>query len=366
MENTKVRKIYWVSVILAGAVIFTLQAHAGTSPGATTVGGTMYTDFTDLNQDLTSQSTAGSTSTSSNNYGIDIKRFYLVVDHNFDNIWSANLTTDFNYVSADKETQLFVKKAYVQAKLSDAATFRMGSADMPWIPFDESIYGYRFVEPTLIDRLHFGNSADWGAHFLGHTGNNFVDYALSAVNGGGYKHPGRSKAMDFEGRLAIMPVNGLIIAVGAYTGELGQDTSSLAPGTPINTATRQDALIAYKTSQLTLGAEYFHASNFTPALITSNQTDSASGYSLFGSLSLTDDGIALFVRYDNADPSKDLNPSEKDKYYNFGISFPANQNITWAVAYKHEDLSLGPVITTTATVTDTTTKEIGVWAQIKF
>ena len=35
--------------------------------------------------------------------GFDIKRFYLIVDHKFDNIWSANLTTDAQYLS-DKTT----------------------------------------------------------------------------------------------------------------------------------------------------------------------------------------------------------------------------------------------------------------------
>ncbi|MGH8321704.1 MAG: porin [Gammaproteobacteria bacterium] len=350
--------MHWVAVLLMGAALCAAQAHADTPPGTTTVGGTMFTDFTDLNQNVTSQSTAGSTSASSNSYGIDVKRFYLIVDHNFDDIWSTNLTTDFNYVSADEETQLFVKEAYVQAKLSNAATFRLGSADLPWIAFDNGIYGYRFVESTLIDRLNFGNSADWGVHFIGHSDGDFVNYALSAVNGRGFRNPSRSKRMDFEGRVAIMPVSDLVIAVGAYTGELGQDTSSLAPGTPINTATRQDALIAYKTLRLTLGAEYFHASNFTPALITSNQKDSASGYSLFGSLNLTDNGLALFTRYDNADPSKNLDPSQKDKYYNFGIALPANQNITWAIAYKHENLS--------DNTKTTNTREIGVWRRSSF
>jgi len=343
------RKIQWASMLLAGAAIFTLQAHAGTPPGTTTIGGTSYLDFTNLTQDT------NGTATNNQGYGVDVKRFYLVVDHSFDNIWSANLTTDFNYLSSDKETQLFVKKAYVQAKLSNAATFRLGSADMPWIPFDEGVYGYRFVENTLIDRLHLGNSADWGVHFLGHSEGNIANYAVSMVNGGGYKNPSRSKSMDFEGRVAFVPVDGLILAVGAYTGDLGQNTQS----TPaINTATRQDALVAWKRSGLTIGAEYFHANNFTPALIISNQTDSASGYSLYGSMDLTDNGTAVFARYDNADPSKDLNPSLKDKYYNFGVSFPANKNITWAIAYKHENLA--------SNTTNTTTKEIGVWAQVKF
>ena len=161
--------------------------------------------------------------------------------------------------------------------------------------------------------------------------------------------------MDWEGRFAFYPVSGLVVAVGGYTGDLGQDT----PSTPaLNTATRWDALVAYKTSKVTLGGEYFHASNFNSAAILTNATDSASGYSIFGSVQVADNGTALFARYDNADPSKDLDPSKKDKYYNAGISFPANKNITWAIVYKHEDLA--------DTKNDTTTKEIGVWAQIKF
>jgi hypothetical protein len=40
-----------------------------------------------------------------------VKRFYLGVDHKFNDVWSANLTTDFNYVSGDGETNLLVKKA---------------------------------------------------------------------------------------------------------------------------------------------------------------------------------------------------------------------------------------------------------------
>src|SRR5574337_921655 len=245
------RKMYWAGLLLVGLGGLMAQAQADNTPGSTTLSGTIFTDWTYLNQQQNSADTSAS------GYGIDVKRFYLGMDHGFDDIWSANLTTDFNYLKTDSETQLFVKKAFVQAKLSQAATFRLGSADMPWIPFDESIYGYRFVENTLIDRLHFGNSADWGVHFFGRSDNNFASYAVSAVEGGGYRNPTRSKAMDFEGRVAIEPVDGLIIAVGGYSGELGQDTAT----TPaLNTATRADVLIAWKTARLTLGAEYFHAS----------------------------------------------------------------------------------------------------------
>ena len=125
----------------------------------TTLSGKMYFDFTSIDQ---KNSDTGKTNASG--LGLDVKRFYLGIDHKFNDVWSANLTTDFNYVSSDGETNLFVKKAYVQAKFDQAAVFRVGSADMPWIPFAEKYYGFRYVENTLTDRLKYGNSADWGLH----------------------------------------------------------------------------------------------------------------------------------------------------------------------------------------------------------
>ncbi len=107
---------------------------------STIVSGRMFADFTHLDLENDGVDSAA------NGTGIDVKRFYLGVTHNFDDIWSANITTDFNYVSNDSESQIFIKKAYLQAKLSDAFIGRLGSADLPWVPFVEDLYGYRYVE----------------------------------------------------------------------------------------------------------------------------------------------------------------------------------------------------------------------------
>ncbi|TAL90564.1 MAG: carbohydrate porin, partial [Rhodanobacter sp.] len=150
----------------------------------TTIGGKMYFDYTNIDQknSLTGKTNASGT-------GIDVKRFYLGVTHQFSDIWSANLTTDFNYVSNDGETNLFVKKAYVQGKFDQAAVLRIGSADMPWIPFVENYYGFRYVENTLTDRLKYANSADWGINLSGDLGQRkYLNYSVSAVNGNGYKN----------------------------------------------------------------------------------------------------------------------------------------------------------------------------------
>ena len=57
----------------------------------TKLSGRMYFDFTSIDQ---KDSDSGKTDKSG--IGLDVKRFYLGVDHTFNDIWSMNLTTDCN------------------------------------------------------------------------------------------------------------------------------------------------------------------------------------------------------------------------------------------------------------------------------
>ncbi|MEI9965557.1 MAG: hypothetical protein WDM92_13700 [Caulobacteraceae bacterium] len=216
--------------------------------GSTSVSGRMYADVTNIDQKINGARPPAASNYNGTNF--DIKRFYIGVDHKFNDTFSANVTTDFTYDGSVGATQLYLKKAYLQAKLNPALIVRLGSADMPWIPFVEDIYGYRYVENTLIDRTKFGTSADWGVHALGSmpVGGVTVSYALSAVNGSGYKKPSlgvgtgvRTDAIDVEGRLSASMDN-FTAAVGGYTGKLGKDVQ----GVPTyHQAERFDALLAY-------------------------------------------------------------------------------------------------------------------------
>ena len=310
----------------------------------TKVGGTMFADFTNIDQ------TSNGRKTDASGTGLDVKRFYLSVDHKFDDTWSANLTTDFNYVSNDGETQLFVKKAYLQGAFDELATLRVGSANMAWIPFVEDWYGYRFVENTVVDKMKLGNSADWGLHLFGDNG--LFNYQISAINGGGYKNPSRSDHVDFEGRVGLQPVKGLMFAVGAYEGDLGKDTQTVPT---LHSARRYDAMAAWNRDGLRLGAEWFKADNWknvaTPA------TDTASGWSLWGSYDFA--RASVFARYDHVKPSKELDPSLKDSYWNAGVAFPITKGMKVALAYKDERLHNDTTI-------DIHTREIGAWGEVKF
>jgi hypothetical protein len=183
-------------------------------------------------------------------------------------VLSANFVSDIGDKGA-KRYDVFVKKAYIQAKISPQAVFQLGSADLPWVPFAESVYGYRYVENVLVDRLSFGTSADWGVHFGGKSGgNDLFNYQFAAINGRGYSDPTRSKGVDIEGRVGFQPAPGFNIAVGGYTGKRGQDTDAVPAK---HTASRFDALVGYVNDRWRIGGEYFNSDNWTTVPKTSNE-----------------------------------------------------------------------------------------------
>jgi len=322
----------------------------------TRLSGRMYFDFTNIDQ---KDSDSGKTDKSG--IGLDVKRFYLGVDHKFNDVWSMNLTTDFNYSSSDGQTSLFVKKAYVQGKFDDAAVFRIGSTDMPWIPFAEQYYGFRYVENTLTDRLKYGNSADWGLHLGGELGaGKSFNYAVSVVNGNGYKNRGRSKGVDVEGRVGFVPFENMVVAVGGYRGHRGQETENVDA---VNTAERGDIMVAYAGDAFRLGAEYFTAKNWNNVLTTA--TDKADGYSLWGSVAVADD-VSLFARYDNAKLSKTLDGASKNVYYNAGVEYRLTPGFRLAGVWKHEQAEQTVGTPVPPHVRNVKTNEIGVFGEVRF
>lgn len=293
--------------------------------------------------------------TDKSGFAFDIKRFYLGVDHKFDDKWSMNLTTDFQYSSAISSTEIYLKKAYVQYKASDAFVLRAGATDLPWVPFAENYYGMRYIENTIADRLKYGTSADWGMHAGGKLAGGSLEYAVAALNGNGYKNPSRSKSLDFEGRLSFAPTEKTVLGIGAYSGTLGKEKQTVDAK---HTANRLDFLAAYMSGNNRLGVEYFQAKNWNN--VTSVATDKASGWSLWGSVGLTDKGVTLFGRYDKSDLSKTLDPTLGDTYYNIGVEFPIMTGVKLAAVYKHADQN------NDAKSKDLETNEFGIWGEFRF
>ncbi len=329
--------------------------------GDTKVGGVVFADLSTIDQKTTGATKATSAAAasngypSSNGYGFDLKRTYLTFDHKFNDTFSANITTDLTYDGTTKSTQLFIKKAYLQAKFSDALVVRAGDSELPWIPFVESINGYRYVENMLIDRIKYGATTDTGVNIAGAIPIDpvSVGYSISVVDGSGFKAPGsgnfnRSKQMDVEGRVNATAGN-FTVAIGGYEGDLGKNIN----GSTINhTAERFDALVAYVDKRFRIGGEYVYVDDFTGVTTAKPVKPTGEGYSAFGSFNLTPK-IALFGRYDWVNPEQDVlattnktNSASRDEYFHVGLSYTPVAGVDLAAVYKHEAVDNGLFVTT--------------------
>ena len=296
--------------------------------------------------------------------GVDVKRTYFTFTHQFDKVWSAQFQSDIGDQGA-KRYDVFVKKAYIQAAIDPQLTLRLGSADTAWVPFVENVYGLRYVEQVITDRLSFGTSADWGFHVLGN--NPVWGYQFSIVNGKGYSNPTRTKSVDFEGRLSFTPIKGLSLAVGGYSGTRGNDTDELPA---LHTATRTDALIGYGNSFFKIGGEYFQSDNWNNT--TTVAKDKADGTSVWGQVNFNSDW-SIFGRYDTAKPSKDLKPNLKETYYNAGVQWTLNKAFAASLVYKYDEVKGGTFSTGDAGSTGSTVagskgkfSEIGIYTVYNF
>lgn len=298
---------------------------------------------------------------------LDLKRFYLGVDQKFDDVWSARFRTDVGNLTNGK-VDVFVKHAFVQANVAPALTLRAGAADLPWVPYLEDLYGYRYIENVLVDRIKLGTSADWGLHASGAAG--AVSYAVSAVNGRGYGDYTRTQAPTVEARVGVVPVKGLTIAVAGQAGKLGANVVGGPPAT--RTATRFDAVIAWVADGLRLGVTGFLAKDYSKAIVTeAAPKDTAIGYSGWASYDFTDT-VALFGRADWVQPKKDTAKDLKDLYLNVGLQYRPAKPVALAIVYKRDQVKSGSLATSNGTIgsatagQDGTYNEVGIFGQYAF
>jgi hypothetical protein len=352
------------SLHAAAAFLLLGFATGAVADPTTTISGKAFVDYSyrDNKDNGTNLSDKGSGAS------LDLKRFYLGVDHKFDSVWAARFRTDVGN-EVNGKYDVFVKHAFVQATLDPALVIRAGAADLPWVPMVEDLYGYRYVENVLVDRSKFDTSADWGIHALGKFGGGLVNYAVSVFNGRGYGDPTRTKAPAVEARIGLVPVEGLTLAVGGTATKLGQNVEGTS--TP-NTATRYDALIAWVSGPLRAGATGFYATDYDKGMVLgTTPSDKAMGFSGWASFAFTP-MVAVFGRADYIQPRKDTNSGLKDTYMNAGLEFTPVKPLNLSLVYKYETTENGTVSTSNGTIGSTvagskgTYNEVGLWAQYSF
>lgn len=352
-----------IAFTIAAAAALAGPAGAALADGpTTTISGKAFADFSYRENSDDGTHVARDAGT-----GFDLKRFYATLDHSFNEVLGARFRTDVG--DQNGKYDVFVKNAYIEARLAPELVLRAGSADLPWIPMAEELYGFRYVENELVDRVKYGTSADWGLHALGKVSDGLLSYTLSVVNGRGYSNPSRSQAPTAEARLGVSPVKGLTVAVGGLVGKLGQNVIGVAVP---RTATRLDALVAWAADDLRAGVEGFWAKNYAAAIIKGTAPeDKAVGVSGWLSWRFVP-ALTAFGRVDWVQPSKDVNSDLEDLYLDVGLQWEPVKPLDLALVFKREKVDSGTLGTANGTVGSTVAAasgkylEVGVFAQYAF
>lgn len=304
--------------------------------------------------------------------GVDVKRFYLGIDYTLSKIISATFLTDIG--DQNGKYDVFVKKGFVQAKFMPEFALRAGVGDTTWIPFVEDVYGYRYLEQTVIDRTKFGNSADWGLHALGRLANDVIGYQVSIVNGNGYGNASRAKWPSIEARVDAKLIDHLIVAGDVSISTLGAVTDS------VHTGTRYDGLVAWTDKLIRAGVEGFYAKNYTKDLVTGKvpgASDAARGVSVFASYYFMPK-VGALGRVDFVQPVADTDGDVKDTYFNVGVEYLPYKFLNLALIYKRDVVDTGAAATGFTLNTGNgaigspmpnasgTYQEVGVFGQLKF
>ncbi len=328
------------------AALLPVTAVAASTPGDTTVSTKLFINASDLQYDGVQSDDQG--------WGVDLKRFYIDVDHQFGARWSARVTTDVQWARNSDPTDLWFKHAYLQGDFGKALTLRIGAAPLPWAGFANQWGGYRYIDKELITRAGVGGSSDWGVHALGQlSADGSVGYAVAALTGGGYKKATTGDGVDVAARVSWQPTKHTVLGVGTYRGTLAQDAGAAVR---LHTAKRWTALAAYADDTWRVGAQWFRADNWRQ--VTKVQPDAARGWSAWASWKFAPH-MAVFVRHDRTDPSLRVDPSMVERYDQLGLEWQHDKHLRLALVGKRDvsDSDFAP---------RSEANEVGFWAQVSY
>jgi len=190
--------------------------------------------------DYSKVSTTGSDDTTGGN----VSRTYISAKKKINDVWSAKVTIDQAFdkdaITAKlKGNQVFLKKAQLTGKFSDAIKVKLGMIGTPWIGYEDKLNGHRYISKSFVDTHGMASSADAGVGVFGKV--DMFSYDIVSINGGGYGDTAKTAKTDIEARFGVKPIDGLTIDLGYRDGYKG----GYAVGTTETKNTLTQLLVTY-------------------------------------------------------------------------------------------------------------------------
>ena len=220
--------------------------------------------------------------------GMAIDRAYLSAKYNIDRDWFVKVTLDALYdptaAGAAKRNRAFLKHAFLEGRLAEAASIDLGLIYTPWVDYEQKLWKYRYISQVYADRAGFAHSADAGIGVHGKV--SMIDYHVAVLNGGGYSNTVETKGNDLELRVGATPVKGLTVDLGYRSGYMASKTIAAPIG---DDHTLIQLMATYSRDQWRVGGNYvsneiIYDNVGAPGL---GVTDTTTAYVLWGHITVS-------------------------------------------------------------------------------
>lgn len=286
---------------------------------------------------------------SSNADGARLSRAYLALVGKINDEFSGKFVLDEAMTDpsvSNGRGNVFVKYLYGIFTPVKNLALRFGLSETPWIPYEEGIWGYRFVSETGPDYEGFMPSSDLGIAVVGSLFHKLIEYHVMGSNGEGYQATQNGRGYAAAARIALN-IKPIIFNI------FGMD-ESMHNGVPDYNPKRAIVMLTFTNSLLTLSGDWMWADDHvTPADAGKAKFNHGYGYEFFGFLRIPgEEKLRVFARYldmkpNGSDsnlpvsgtvaPTASLGPS--NLYSTELYKFVATSENTWALAGISYDIT---------------------------
>jgi hypothetical protein len=327
-------------ILIATGLLCCLPGLA--SANETKISSQIFANFSNLQIDDRQAETEG--------WQADLKRFYINLDHQWNDKWQLKVTTDVQWQRQQDPTDVWFRHAYVAYQLNAQNEFKFGVAELPWIDYVARRVGYRYIDPSLTPKNKLAGPTDLGVHY-GFKNQDFT-FAASAITGGGFQKPRVGEQVDIEVAGVWHISKAVDLATGWYEGTRTQDKDEKPK---YHTAQRWNMALSYQLKGTRVGVEYAYNDNWTQ--VNQLEQDASDGWSIWASNRFLPD-YSVFARYDFTHPSRRLNPQLKRDYFQVGFDWKATSFLTVALVAKQSHVD--------SLIIDQEQNEIGIWTMWNF
>ena len=231
--------------------------------------------------------------------------------------------------------ELRVKYAYLDfhnfLKFYPSFEVKMGQYQTAWLDYEEGLWEYRVIDPMLIEKEGFFNSADLGVGLKGKIPAGYGDWQVDVINGEGYHADEANKYKTIQGRLTVCPLP-------QWDMTKGFQLSAFASTGKADFAHKRDryiGFVGYKYKDdffvsgeydITRGTDSFAAN--VPAGI---QNVEGHGFSAlaWGRMPFLKP-LRILGRYDRFDHDDDVANSTVHRWY-YGVSYDISKNVMFVL-----------------------------------